>query len=190
MPQIRQKSQRPLWTFSGQLPSSFRQPHFSPSVSALPVHALTTSSHSVNLPLSPSITLSLSFPAEDLPLLQTFPTIDSLPASGLTPRTLRPDRFFWASPFYVCFSFFIILVCLVPCGRLSCLLVSFWAHVNVVHRIVLYRIKGQYAMERRGHKRSTSEMEADIPGTSKPFTTYATDRLSKVLCFFCQLDSR
>ena len=42
------------------------------------------------------------------------------------------DRFFWASPFYV-FSFFSILFCLVPCGRLSWLLVSFWAHVNIVH---------------------------------------------------------
>ena len=34
-----------LWN---QLRSSLRQPHFSPSVSALPVHAPTTSSHSVN----------------------------------------------------------------------------------------------------------------------------------------------
>ena len=41
-------------------------------------------------------------------LSQIFPTIDSLPASGMTPRISRPDRFFWASPFYV-FSFFIIL---------------------------------------------------------------------------------
>jgi len=45
------------------------------------------------------------------------------------------DRFFWASPFYV-FSSFIILFCLVPCGRLSWLLVSFWAHVNIVHHII------------------------------------------------------
>jgi len=45
---------------------------------------------------------------------------------------------------------------------------------------------GQYAMKRRGPKTSTLEMEADIPGTSKPFTRSATDRLSKVLCFFCQ----
>ena len=45
-----------LWN---QLPSYFRQPHFSPSVSALPVHAPTTSSHSVNSPLSPTITPSL-----------------------------------------------------------------------------------------------------------------------------------
>ena len=44
---------------SNQLPSSLCQPHFSPSVSVLPVHAPTTSSHSVNSPLSPSITPSL-----------------------------------------------------------------------------------------------------------------------------------
>ena len=71
-----------------------------------------------------------------LPLSQIFSTIDSLPASGLTPWTSRPDHFMLASPFFV-FSFFIILFCLVPCGRLSWLLVSFWAHVNIVHRIVL-----------------------------------------------------
>jgi len=35
-----------LWN---QLPSSLRQPHFSPSVTVLPVHAPTTSSHSVKL---------------------------------------------------------------------------------------------------------------------------------------------
>jgi len=45
-----------LWN---QLPSSLRQPHSSPSVSVLPVHAPTTSYHSVNSPLSPSITPSL-----------------------------------------------------------------------------------------------------------------------------------
>jgi len=33
-----------------------------------------------------------------------------------------------------------LLFCLVPCGRLSWLLASFWAYVNVVHRIVSYRI--------------------------------------------------
>jgi len=60
-------------------------------------------------------------------------------ASGLTPRTSRLDRFFWASPFYV-FSFFIILFCLIPCGRLSWLLVSFWAHVNIVYHIISYHI--------------------------------------------------
>jgi len=46
-----------LWN---QLPSSFSQPRFRPSVSVLPVHAPTTSSHSANSPLSPSTTLSLS----------------------------------------------------------------------------------------------------------------------------------
>jgi len=44
-----------LWN---QLPSSLRQPHSSPSVTVLPVHAPTTSSQSVNSPLSPSITPS------------------------------------------------------------------------------------------------------------------------------------
>ena len=43
-----------LWN---QLLSSFRQPHSTASVSVLPVHAPTTSPHSVN---SPSITPSLS----------------------------------------------------------------------------------------------------------------------------------
>jgi len=72
-----------LWN---RLPSSLRQPHSSPSVSDVPVHAPATSSYSLNLPLSPSITSSLSLPAQDLPFSQIFPTIDSLPASGLTPR--------------------------------------------------------------------------------------------------------
>ena len=117
-----------LWN---QLPSSLRQPHFSPSVSVLPVHAPTT--------LTIHNSLCLSLPAQDLPLPQIFPTIDSLPASEMTPRTSRLDRFFWASSLYV-FSFFIILFCLVPCGRLSWLLVSFWAHVNIVHHIISYHI--------------------------------------------------
>jgi len=74
-----------LWN---QLPSSLHQPHSSAFVSVLTVHAPTTSRHSVNSPLSPSITPSVSFPAQDIPLSQIFPTTDSLPASGLTPRTL------------------------------------------------------------------------------------------------------
>ena len=48
-----------LWN---QLPSSFRQPHSSPSVFDLPVHAATTSSHSVMSPLSASITPFLFHP--------------------------------------------------------------------------------------------------------------------------------
>ena len=44
-----------LWN---QLPSSLRQSHLSPYVSVSPVHASTTSPHSVNSPLSPSITPS------------------------------------------------------------------------------------------------------------------------------------
>jgi len=41
-----------LWN---QLPSSLRQPHSSPSVSDLPVHAPVTSCYSFNSPISPSI---------------------------------------------------------------------------------------------------------------------------------------
>jgi len=47
-----------LWN---QLPSSLRQPHSSPSVSDLPVHAPATSSYSLNSPLSPSISPSLFY---------------------------------------------------------------------------------------------------------------------------------
>jgi len=76
-----------LWN---QLPSSLRQPHISPSVSALPVHAPTTSSHSVNSPLSPSITPSLFHSRLKT---QVFPTIDSLPG-------LRTDSMdFMTGPF-------------------------------------------------------------------------------------------
>lgn len=48
---------------------------------------------------------------------------------------------------------------------------------------------GQYAMKKRGHKRTISEIEADMPGTSKPFTRSATDPLSKQLCVFCQSET-
>jgi len=49
---------------------------------------------------------------------------------------------------------------------------------------------GSVCYKKASHKRSSSEMEADIPGTSKRFTRSVTDCLSKVLCFFYQLDSR
>ena len=83
--------------------------------------------------------ISLSLRAQGLPLSQIFPTTDSLQASGLTPRTLWLDRFFWASRSFV-FSFFVTLSCLVPCGRLSWLFVSFRAHVNIVYYKLSYRI--------------------------------------------------
>jgi len=80
-----------LWN---QLPSSLRQPHLSPSVSVLPAHVPTTSPHSVNSPLSPTITPSFFHSRLKTYLFRkSFPP-DSLPASGLTPRTSRPDRFF------------------------------------------------------------------------------------------------
>jgi len=58
--------------------------------------------------------------------------------TGVTPWTLWPDHFFSASRFFV-FSSFITLFCLVPCGTLSWLFISFLANVNVVYRIVSYR---------------------------------------------------
>jgi len=65
-----------LWN---QLSSSFRQPHSSSSVSDLPVHAPTTSTHSCQLTtLAIHNSFCLSLPAQDLPLSQIFPTICSL----------------------------------------------------------------------------------------------------------------
>ena len=49
----------------------------------------------------------------------------------------------------VCFSFFITLFCLVPCGRLSWLFVSFWVHVNIAHRIVVSYRRRRTAMTAR-----------------------------------------
>jgi len=70
-----------LWN---QLPSSLRQPHFSPSVTVLPVHAPTTSFHSVNSPLAPSITPSLFHS-----LLKTYLFHKSFPHR--LPSSLRTD---------------------------------------------------------------------------------------------------
>ena len=65
-------------------------------------------------------------------------TLSGTPFGCLADRFFFPDRFLWASPF-LDFGFFIIRFCLVPCSRLSWLLVSFWAHINILHRIVPYR---------------------------------------------------
>jgi len=74
--------------------------------------------------------------ALNIPLSQIFPTIDSLPASGLTPRTYWLNRLFWASCF--CLFCFLHYTFLVPCAaQLSWLPVSFWAHKN---RIVSYSV--------------------------------------------------
>jgi len=88
--------QRCLWN---QLPSSLRQPH-------IPVPLSPACSRSYHIfsscqPTTPTIHISLSLPvpAQDQSLSQILPAIDSLPASGLTPRTLWLDRFFWASRF-------------------------------------------------------------------------------------------
>ena len=110
---------------------------------------------SVNLISAPPLSLSCLFML--LPHLLTLPTHHSFtPASRPTsftnlsrhrlPSSLRTDSTdFTTGPFLLSisvffgFNFFIILFCSVPCGRLSWLLVSFWAHVNIVSRIVSYR---------------------------------------------------
>jgi len=113
-----------------------RQLRSSPSVSDLSVPAPATSSHSVNSPLSPSITPSLFHSGSNLPLPQIFPTIDFL--SG--PRTDSTD--FITGPFLLSililfFSFLQYSFCLlVLCGRLSWLFVSFWVHINIVYHLV------------------------------------------------------
>ena len=78
-----------------------------------------TSSYSLNLPLSPSITPSLFHCRLKTYLFtQIFPTIDSLPPSGLTPRLYD-----WSVSSehldFLFLVFFISLFVVVPCGRLS-----------------------------------------------------------------------
>ena len=79
------------------LPSSLRQPHSSLSVSVLPVHAPTSFSHSVNSPLSPSVTPSHSLPA------QTFTN----PSHHRLTSSLRTDSTdFTTGPFLLSISVF------------------------------------------------------------------------------------
>jgi len=63
------------------------------------------------------------------------------------PSNLRTDSTdFTTGPFLLSISVFVFflvssllfLFVWAPCGRLSWLLVSFWAHVNIVHRIISY----------------------------------------------------
>jgi len=130
-----------LWT---QLPSSLRQPHSSLCPSDLPVHSPTTSSHSVNSPLSPSrpSVKTLSFTpgsSQDLYLFQKV-SHHSFPSGLRTEST-----YFMTGPFLhehlgFLFSVSSFSFCLVPCGRSSWLFVGFWAHVNIVCRIVSYSL--------------------------------------------------
>jgi len=115
-----------------QLPSSLRQPHSTPSASDLSVHAPITSSHSVNSPLSPSITLSLSFTPSSRPT--SFTNLSQHRLHGPFDWTISAEHLglFLVSSFR-----------LVPCCRWSWLFVRFWAHVNTVHCIVLYRVLSQ-----------------------------------------------
>lgn len=47
---------------------------------------------------------------------------------------------------------------------------------------------GTYTVKKRGHKRTSSEMDTSTPDTSVPFTRSATEPLKKDSCFFCQVD--
>ena len=79
--------------------------------------------------------LSLSLPAQDLPLPQIFPP-------HRLPSSLRTDSTdFTTGPFLLSISVLFLVSSLFffvwfPCGRLSWLHVSFWAHVNIVHHII------------------------------------------------------
>jgi len=98
-------------------------------------HFLTMSTHA---PLWPSITPPLFYSwlktyliHKPFPLQTPFRPQDWLHTS---PRTIT-DHFFWAPRFLV---FSLLFLRLVPCRRLSWLFASFWAHVNIVHRIISY----------------------------------------------------
>ena len=83
---------------------------FSPSVSYLPVHAPTTSSHSANSPLSPSITPSLSFTPASRPTSFANLSHHRLPSS------LRTDSMdFTTGPFLLSISVFLFLVSSLLC---------------------------------------------------------------------------
>ena len=87
-----------LWN---QLPSSLRQSHPSLSFSDLRVAAPNTSSHSVITTLTIHNSLTLSFPAQNVPLSQIFPTIDS---SGL-----RTDSMDFITETFLLSIFFVFL---------------------------------------------------------------------------------
>ena len=75
-----------IWRGWGDLWSPPPRQISPPSVQRQGCRTPKTENFTQILPLSPSITPSRSFPAQDLPCSRIFPTIDSLPASGLTPR--------------------------------------------------------------------------------------------------------
>jgi len=63
-------------------------------------------------------------------------------------------------------SFFIILFCSVPCGRLSWLPVSFWAHVNITNRIVSYYIRlTDFFQDNLGNRAPERYTSLDFTGT-------------------------
>jgi len=70
--------------------------------------------------------LPLSLPAENLPFSQSRSAVDSLPPSGITPRTVFRYRFVWANRFLFSQKFVTITFSgFVPCARLNWLTVIF-----------------------------------------------------------------
>jgi len=106
--------------------SSLRQPHPSLSVSDSPFPAPTTSSHSVDSPISPSITPSLFHSRLKTYLFhKSFPPY-SIPASGLT-------RFIFV------FSFLHYSFCVFWSVRqINLATRQLWTHENIVHCMILY----------------------------------------------------
>jgi len=96
--------------FWNRLPSSL-------SASLQSLSCCSSSYHIFSLCQLTTLTIhnSLSLPAQNLPLSQIFPTRDSLPASGLTPRTLWLDCLLWASRMFLLFHY--SFCSLVPCGN-------------------------------------------------------------------------
>ena len=89
-------------------------------------HLLTLSTHhSHDRPQVP-----LSFTPGSKPAFSSNLSHHKLPSVLRTDSTALTGPFLLSISVFI-FSFFISLLCLVPCGRLSC----FWAHVNILHRL-------------------------------------------------------
>jgi len=139
---------RSFWYASGclwnQLPSSLRQPHSSLSVSDL--IACCCSYHIslcqlINLAIYNSYTLS--FPAQNVPLSQIFPTIGSLPTSGLTSYYTDLLQWTFLLSSFVFLMFFIKLSSLHFFGSVRKIKLAIREHLGVQkysYRMVWYRI--------------------------------------------------
>jgi len=122
--------------------------YFSPSTSFQSIHLWLACSCSYHIFLLCQLTtptihnpLSLSLLAQNLPLSQIFPTIDSLPALRLTLQTLWLDHFFWASHFLFLVSSLLFLFGSVQQIKLAIRQLLGACQYSVSYRIVvLFRI--------------------------------------------------